>query len=65
VGLQDARADGAYAVEEHLQAEDPEEQHGKIQRSPGLGGGESRLPVGDEQHQRPGEHDACDRKYHH
>ncbi len=63
VGLQDARADGAYAVEEHLQAEDPEEQHREIQRPPGLGGGEPRLPVGDEQHQRPGEHDARDRKY--
>src|SRR5918994_1002873 len=60
VGLQDARAYGAYAVEEHLQAEDPEEQHGEIQRPPGLGGGESGLPVGDEQHQWPGEHNACE-----
>ena len=38
MGLQDARADGAYAVEEHLQAEDPEEQHREIQRPPGLSG---------------------------
>jgi hypothetical protein len=27
VGLQDARTDGAYAVEEHLQDEDAEEEH--------------------------------------
>ena len=67
VGLQDAGADGAYAVEEHLQDEDAEEEHREtldlfdLCRREVLRG----LPVGHQPHERPGEDDAHEREDHH